>query len=214
MKKELDIIKTLKEKMYQLFSDENSGHDISHLERVYNNAIKIQSVEGGDYYVVAVSSLVHDIHRLMSNEVGYFVYPEESLDRVKSLLLMCNVDKTKLEQILEVVKNHDNKDNKNFSLETLIVQDADALDAMGKIGLERSLKYNKAHNIPITNPTVPLNSKEYIPDVNPISACHYIYNTMIPNAKKLYTKTAKELAKDKIAILEDFIKAHYMGQDL
>lgn len=36
--------------------------------------------------------------------------------------------------------------------------------------------------------------------------CHYIYRTMIPNAKNLYTKTAKEIAKDKIKILEDFIK--------
>jgi hypothetical protein len=35
------------------------------------------------------------------------------------------------------------------------------------------------YNIPITNKEYPLDTSEYIPDINPISTCHYIYNTMI-----------------------------------
>ena len=130
------------------------------------------------------------------------------MDFAKQLLLECNVDLSKLDQILDVVKNHDNKDNKNFSLETLIIQDADALDAMGEIGLNRTLTYCKTHNIPISS-NKPLDAKDYVPDFHPISTCHYVYRTMIPNAKNLYTNTAKEIAKDKIKILEDFVKTNY-----
>lgn len=205
---ELTIIKTLKEKLHELFKDENTGHDISHLERVLENALQIQKCEGGDLYVIAVSALVHDIHRLMSTQLNCVVSAEDSLDDVKQLLLTCNVDLKKLDKILDVVKNHDNKNSKDFTLEILIIQDADTLDAIGEIGIKRTLKYCETHNIPI-NSTKPLDCPEYIPDINPISTCHYVYRTMIPNANNLYTKTAKELAKDKIKILEEFVEKNH-----
>lgn len=201
-----DIIDILKVKLNEMFKEENTGHDISHLERVLGLALRIQENEGGDLYVVAVSALVHDVHRLMSGKLGRFVSPQESIEDVKRILLDSNVDEEKLEAILDVVRNHDNKSDKNQSLETLIIQDADALDAIGEIGLQRTLKYCKSHKIPVTNPQYPIDSEEYIPDINPLSTCHYIYNTMIPEGKNLYTKTARELSKDKIEILENFIE--------
>lgn len=206
-----EIIANLNQKLSELFKYENTGHDITHLNRVFKNAIKIQKKEGGDLYITALSSLIHDLHRLMSNQQKRYVTPSESLGLAKQILLSCNVDLSKLDHILEVVKYHDEKQNKNFSLETLIIQDADVLDAIGEVGLERTLTYCKTNNIPISS-TKPLDCPEYIPDINPISTCHYIYRTMIPNANNLYTKTAKEMAKGKIRILEDFIKNNYSGQ--
>lgn len=199
------IIEKLKAKLNKLFKHDRTGHDILHLERVYENALKIQKEEGGDLYIISVSSLIHDIHRLMSTQQKRYVSPKESLETAKKLLIDCGVDNVKIDQILEVVKNHEDKRNKNVSKETLIIQDADSLDAIGEIGIERTLKYCEVNKIPITS-KITLDSEEYIPDINPISMCHYIYRTMIPNAKNLYTKTAKEIAKDKIKILEDFIK--------
>jgi uncharacterized protein len=205
---DLEIIQNLKSKIRELFKDEKTGHDISHLERVFENAMQIQKNEGGDFYVVGVAALVHDIHRLMSNEAGKFVFPEESIDTVRELLIESNVDELKLEQILEVVRFHDDKTNKDQMLETLIIQDADALDAVGEIGLRRTLTYCKTNGIPLSQP-IPLDTEEYIPDINPISTCHYIWRTMIPNARNLYTKTAKDLVEDKIKILEDFVKDNH-----
>jgi uncharacterized protein len=202
------IIIDLKEKMKELFKNENTGHDFTHLSRVLDHAIAIQEKEGGDPYVVAVSALIHDLHRLMFFKQKRYVSPEDSLDLAKQILLECDVDLTKLDAILDVVKNHDNKDNKNFSLETLIIQDADSLDAIGEIGLLRTLTYCKTHQIPLTADE-PLDATDYMPDIHPISTCHYIYRTMIPNAKNLYTNTAKELAKDRIQLLEDFLEKHY-----
>ncbi|MBQ3494765.1 MAG: HD domain-containing protein [Clostridia bacterium] len=206
------IITNLNQKLTDLFQYENTGHDITHLNRVFENAIKIQKNEGGDLYVIAIAALIHDLHRLMSNQQNHYVKPEDGLYLAKQILLDCNIDIDKMEHILEVVKNHDNKKNKNFSLETLIIQDADALDAVGEIGLQRTLTYCKTHNIPINSPK-PLDSCEYIADINPISTCHYIYRTMIPNANNLYTKTAKEMAKNKIKILEDFISENYLPKN-
>lgn len=202
------IIEDLNKKLVELFKYENTGHDINHLNRVYEYAVEIQKNEGGDLYVIAVSALVHDLHRLMSNQQKRYVAPEDSLDFAKQILLDCHVDLNKLNAILDVVKNHSNKKNKNLSLETLIIQDADVLDTIGEIGLKRTLTYCKANGIPITSPK-PLDCAEYIPDINPISTCHYIFRTMIPNASNFYTATAKKMAKNGIKVLEDFVKNNY-----
>lgn len=200
------FLKKIKKRIYDMFEDENTGHDISHIKRVLKTAIYLQKREGGDLYVIAVSALVHDVHRLMSDQKGEFVPPEDSIDVVKKILLDCNVDKSKLNEILEIVKNHSDKRNKNYSLETKIVQDADALDSIGKIGLERTLKYCKTNNIPVTNLKYPLECEEYIPDINPISVCHYLHNTNIPKYKSLHTKTAIKIGADKTQILKKFVK--------
>ena len=202
------IINRVKEKIKEYFEGEDTGHDISHLERVYKYAVEIQQAEGGDLYVISVSALVHDIHRILSNKYGRFIPAEESLDDVKKILLECDVDLEKLDAILNVVKYHDNKEVKNLPIEALIIQDADALDAVGMVGLERTLKYCKKHNIPVWDNKVELDCKEYVPNINPISTCHYIYRTMILNGKNLYTGTAKVLANEKMQVLYDFVEKH------
>lgn len=194
----------------RLFKNENSGHDIEHLKRVLNNALTIQAKEGGDKYVIAISALVHDIHRLMQNRVGKYVAPKDSLNEVKQILSECGVDENKISAILDAVKTHEKKDVKNIPIEWQVLQDADALDSLGKIGLGRTLKYCKTHNIPTSNTNFPLDCNEYVPDVNPISTCHYVYRTMIPQGENMHTTTGQKMASRRIKILKDFVKQNYI----
>jgi len=201
-------IELLRQKVRELFKKESSGHDIEHLENVLNYALQIQQVEGGDKFIIIYSSYLHDIHRLMANNSnGKYVTPKESLPTISNILLDLKVENDKLERILKCIENHEEKGRKNeFDLETQILQDADVLDAMGERGLERTLKYCKTYNIPLTNFTYKLDCDEYIPNTNPISTCHYVYRTMIPQAINLNTKAGKDLAKDKIRELYEFLE--------
>lgn len=206
MKKELkEVLERVKAKVNLLFKNENTGHDISHLTRVLDNALKIQKVEGGDLYVIAVSALVHDIHRLMSNQRGTYVSAEQSLDEVEKILKDCDVDNAKIPAILDAVEHHEKKNNKNIPIEWQVLQDADALDALGKIGLKRTIKYCKTHHIPTTNTNYELTCKQYIPDIFPISTCHYIFRTMIPQGENMHTQTGQKMANGNIEILREFI---------
>lgn len=108
------IIEKLKAKLNKLFKHDRTGHDILHLERVYENALKIQKEEGGDLYIISVSSLIHDIHRLMSTQQKRYVSPKESLETAKKLLIDCDVDNVKIDQILEVVKSMKIREIKMF----------------------------------------------------------------------------------------------------
>lgn len=200
-------IKNVKRIIKKKFKGENSGHDYEHLKRVYKYALKIQKHEGGDKYVIAISALVHDIHRIMSNRKNKFVFPKESLKEVEEILIMSGVKKDKIKKILEVVEFHDEKGaEKDFNLEIKIIQDADVLDALGKRGLKRTLIYCKNKGIPVVDKTYDLDCKEYIPDINPISTCHYIYRTMIPNGKRVHTDTSRKMINNKIKVLERFVK--------
>ena len=200
-------IHKIKKIIKKKFKGENSGHDYKHLKRVYKYALKIQKAEGGDKYIISIAALVHDIHRIMSNKENRFVFPRESLKEVEEILIMSGVDKDKIPMILEVVEFHDEKcSDKEFNLETKIIQDADVLDALGKRGLKRTLTYCKDKGIPVVDKKYDLDSEKYIPDVNPISTCHYIYRTMIPNGKRVHTMAAKKMIKNKIKVLEKFIK--------
>ena len=76
-------ISKIKKIIKKKFKGENSGHDYKHLKSVYKYALKIQKYEGGDKYVIAISALVHDIHRIMSNKENRFVFPKESLKEVE-----------------------------------------------------------------------------------------------------------------------------------
>lgn len=199
-------ISKIKKIIKKKFKGENSGHDYKHLKRVYKYALKIQKYEGGDKYVIAISALVHDIHRIMSNKENRFVFPKESLKEVEEILIMSDVNKDKISSILEVVEFHDEKNSdKEFGLEIKIIQDADVLDALGKRGLKRTLTYCKNKGIPVVSKEYSLDCKEYIPDINPISTCHYIYRTMIPNGKRVHTGTARKMINNKIKVLEKFI---------
>lgn len=191
----------------QLYDNENTGHDFSHIERVLNFARIIQKKEGGDEFVIYISCLFHDVHRIMSNREGRFVSAKESIPEVKTILKEFDLKEDVLNKILYVIEHHDDKfSDDNMILELKIIQDADILDALGKVGLERTLKYCKNKNIPLTNEKYPLDSSEYIPDINPISTSHYVYRTMIPQSKVLHTNTGKELGKDEVKVLEDFLK--------
>lgn len=87
-----EYLKSLYEEIEKLFADEKSGHDVSHLLRVVDNARRIQEKEGGDKKVVLISALVHDVHRLMSNECGHFIFPRESLDKTKEIILQSGIN--------------------------------------------------------------------------------------------------------------------------
>lgn len=207
MKKLENYLLPLYNLIEKMFVDEQSGHDINHLLRVLNYAREIQKYEGGDKKIVLVSALVHDFHRLMSNEKGCFVSPDESIELVKDIILKSEIEISnyELEQVLDIVAKHDEKDDdNNDSIELKIIKDADTMDAMGKIGLDRTLTYCKVHKIPIYDPRFPLDQDGYVPNTNPISCVHYVYRTMLPNSKILRTYAARELATK----VEDFIEKH------
>ena len=127
-------IEDLKPFVIELFKKDSSGHDISHLERVMKLALHIQETEGGDRLIIGISAFLHDIHKMMQNETGKFVPPKDSIKEIKKILSNIDLTEEQVNKICYCIEYHEEYNWNGFNVEdlnTLILQDADNLDAIG-----------------------------------------------------------------------------------
>lgn len=204
------VIEKLRERVGAYFSKDASGHNIDHLERTMHNALYLQSREGGDRIVVGVSAFIHDVHRIMGFEQQRFVSPKESLPVVEEFLKDLDISQNQKNKILNAVEHHEEyafgeNGVSVTDIESLILQDADNLDAIGAVGLVRTIKYSIAHNIPDYEPNVPLYQNTYDESKEDPSTIHHINNKLIRLGKNMNTKTAKELANKKTKLMKEFM---------
>ena len=117
------IINQLREKVKTYFSNDASGHNIDHLERTLNYALKLQEKEGGDIIIVGVSAFIHDIHRILGAEQKRFVHPKESLLVCEKFLNELSITKQQKEHILYAIEHHEEY---SFSNEGVTVTDIES----------------------------------------------------------------------------------------
>ncbi len=204
------ILEQLRAKVNSYFSKDATGHNTDHLERTLNYALYLQSKEGGDKTVVAVSALIHDVHRIMSGVQGKFVSPKESLPVVADFLNDLELTDEQKQHILNAVEHHEeysfnNKGVTVTDIESKILQDADNLDAIGAIGLVRCIKYGHTNNLVEYNPDVPLYRNAYNEGMEEVSSIHHIYNKLMRLGDHMNTKTARKLAKKKTKLMAQFV---------
>lgn len=189
----------------QLYKNEPTGHDFSHIKRCLKNAKKIQKVEGGDKFILFVAVLFHDVHRVLSTKEKY-MSAEQSIPFVKAMLRQFKLNAEDEKKILYLIKNHDIKEStKQMPIELTILHDVDILDAGGKRGLKRTKTFCINRQIPFYDGRYPLDVEDYIPNIKPYSTTHFVYRTMLPELQLIETETGKKLAKRKAKPLEKFI---------
>ena len=135
----------------------DAAHDSQHLHRVVANAYQLTHAEGADWLVVMPAAWLHDC----------VVVPKSSPDRNKASVLAAR-------QAIEWLKAHDWPHGRldeiahaieahSFSagivprtLEAKVVQDADRLDALGAVGLARTLMLGGQMGRELYSPDDPL----------------------------------------------------------
>lgn len=203
-------IKELYPYVTKLFKDDSSGHDINHLKRTMNAALYIQEKEGGDRIIIGIAAFLHDVHRIMQNDSGKFVAPKDSILQVKSILSNINLTEEQVNKICYCIEYHEeyNWNGNNVSdINTLILQDADNLDAIGAIGIGRAFSYGGFHHVAMYDESEPLNEEnDYFEDNgNDPSTIHHFYHKLFKLGGNMNTKTAKELADRRITFMKKFV---------
>jgi uncharacterized protein len=142
----LHVEQFVKQKMQGL----EAGHDWWHVFRVRNNALKICEAEGGDKQVVELAALLHDL-----TDTKFFDAEREK-PVVVDFLISLGLTPELISKVFDVIDNLSfsaELDGKRLpSLEAMIVQDADRLDAMGAIGVARAFSFGAHKNRPFFNP--------------------------------------------------------------
>jgi uncharacterized protein len=205
------IIEQLEQEVRDVFSKVDVCHDIDHLRRTMNNAIKIQEKEGGDKTIIAIAAFLHDVHRVIQKNSGVYCTPKDSLPKVKEILDKIELTDTQKEKILHCVEYHEeygfSKDGKTVDdIETLIVQDADNLDAIGAIGIGRTFLYSGAYDIPMWNTNEPFDKGLYEDDNHDPSVVHHFHSKLLKLKDNMNTETARQMAESRHKFMEVFLK--------
>lgn len=205
-----NFLEKLEVKVKDMFVSETSGHDIYHLDRVRNLALHIQEKEGGDQLIIGVSAFLHDIHRLMEKDSGMFVHPKESLPIIKNMLEEISFPENEISKVLHCVEYHEeyefSKEGKTVTdIETLVLQDADNLDAIGAIGIARTFTFGGAHSVPMWIPEKPFDREFFNESEKDPSTLHHFYSKLLKLKGNMNTKTGKEMAEERHAFMENYI---------
>ena len=207
-----EYIEIIKPEVIEMFKDDSSGHDISHLERTMNLALNIQEFEGGDRIVIGIAAFLHDIHRLMQNQLGYFVSPKDSLGKVEEIINKLDLTEEQKQKILHSIEYHEeynwnNPNNKEQDINTLILQDADNLDAIGAIGIGRTFCYGGAHKVLMYDSNYSLEQDENYAEEkgDDPSTIHHFYHKLFKLGENMNTNRAKEIAKERTEFMKNFV---------
>lgn len=209
-------IEKLRPYVLEMFKNDSTGHDIGHLERTMKTALYIQEKEGGDRVIIGIASFLHDVHRIMQNETGKFVSPKDSLKNVRKIIEKANLDlaEEQIQKICFCIEHHEeyNWNGKNVDdLNSLIVQDADNLEAIGAIGIGRAFAYGGGHKLPMFDEKSPLNeNNDYSEESgHEESTLHHFYHKLFKLGDNMNTKQAKEMAQKRIEFMKEFTKEFF-----
>lgn len=208
------IITELEAKVEKLFEKDTTGHDIYHLKRVMNTALTIQEKEGGDRLIIAVSALLHDLHRIMQNETGTFCTPKQSIPKIRKILNEVDLTELQKEKILHCIEYHEeynfSKNGKTVSdIETLILQDADNLDAIGAVGIGRTFSFGGFYKVKMWIPEKPFDREMYSEAEKDPSIIHHFYSKLMKLKGNMNTETAKKMANKRHQFMELYLNEFF-----
>ena len=209
-----ETIQQLEKEVKELFHTESSGHDIYHLKRVLNNALTIQEKEGGNRLIIAVSAFLHDIHRIIQKESGKFCSPRDSLPKVKKILdktSLAEEQKWKVLHCIEFHEEYDFSDNGKTvnDIETLILQDADNLDAIWAIGIGRTFSFGGANGLNMWIPEKSFDRSTFDESEKDPSTIHHFYSKLLKLKENMNTKTAKKMVVERHKFMELFLQEFF-----
>ena len=180
------LIKLAKEYIHELFKGESTGHDEEHIYRVYHLSIEImKGYPNSNPLYISLAALLHD-----ADDPKIFNTKDNKNAREFLHNKVNKVDEDKIIEIINEISFSKNKDKKPSSIEAMIVQDADRLDAIGAIGIARTFAYGGKNNRPLS------------------SSINHFHEKLLLIKDKLNTDEAKRIANHRHQILLDFLKEY------
>lgn len=131
--------------MIRKFARENSEsddiHGFPHIKRVYNLCLKIGKKLDADIKILKIAALLHDIGRNKEAEIKRN-HAEISAELANNFLAPFDLIKEEIENIIHCIRAHSfSNEIEPKTLEAKILSDADKLDALGAIGLYRTIGF-------------------------------------------------------------------------
>jgi len=171
-------------------SEEDDIHGFNHVERVYDMCIKIGEELHANIKILKLSVLLHDIGRIDEKKDNIKRnHAEISAEKALKFLTSqnFNIPKEDIDKIIHCIKAHSFSNNIiPQTLEAKILSDVDKLDALGAIGLYRTIGYT-------------IRKEGGLDQI-----IEHLENKILKLKDQLYLDISKEIAEERVQIIYDF----------
>jgi len=199
-----EVIKKLVESH---FLGEASGHDVYHTLRVYRNALMLAKETDCSLETVSLAALLHDVddEKLFQSKEHQFA---------KKFLEEAGISLDLQERVLEAISTVSFKNRREktpSTIEGMIVQDADRLDALGAIGIARTFAFGgsrgRAMYDPTEKPDLEMTPEEYRNSQG--TSVNHFYEKLFLLKDLMNTEAAKEMAREREEFMRRFLEQFY-----
>ena len=186
-KKKEAVVQAAIEYITKLFADSPGSHDADHTLRVYHNALAIaDSLKQCDRWVVSLAAILHDTddHKL---------FQTENNENARAFMTQQKIDADTADRICRIINEVSfsrNRGRRPSSLEGMIVQDADRLDAMGAVGIARTFAFGGEQGRPLQ------------------SSIDHFYEKLLLLRSEMNTHAGRCMAAERHTFMEAFLEEY------
>lgn len=194
----------------ELLRSESSGHDWWHTLRVRDMALYLAKAEtqpiNEDILLLAI--YLHDVldYKLSKDEAAG---PAAASQWLKSI----GVESHIIDEVSDIISTMSFKGQVNRPMRTIegmIVQDADRLEAVGAIGIARAFAFGGAFGREIFNPQIPLNMnltpEEYKKRTQPSSSVSHFYEKLLRLDGHYHRPLANEIGHQRHVFMKQYLE--------
>ena len=188
----------------QCAADEAHGFD--HIQRVVANARTLGSIEGGDLGVIIPAAWLHDCVAVAKNDPNRSRASSLAADKAVSLLRQWGVAADRRKAIAHAIEAHSfSAGIEPRTLEARVVQDADRLDALGAIGIVRTLSVGQSLGLELHHADDPF-CRHRSPDDSTYIIDHF-YRKLLKLPAQMQTEAGRLEGQRRVSIMQDWLTA-------
>jgi len=196
---------------------DSTGHDWWHIHRVLSNARNIarHEDEPGDLFVIELAAMLHDI----ADWKFHGGDAKAGSTTARKWLTTQSVSAAVIDHVCDIIDHISYKgagvQTKMRTIEGMIVQDADRLDAMGAIGIARAFAYggHAARSLydPTVEPTLHQSFEAYKDSKG--HTINHFYEKLLLLKDRINTGAARKIAEQRHHFMEQYLKEFFAEWD-
>ncbi|GAA4825897.1 phosphohydrolase [Marinicella pacifica] len=183
----------------------DAAHDITHIKRVVKTARQLAKAEGAELAVVIPAAWLHDCVAVAKDDPRRPMASALAAEKAGELLTSWDYTSQYVPAIQHAIEAHSfSADIDCETLEAQIVQDADRMDAIGAIGVARTLTVGTELGHPLTHIKDPF-CYHRTPD-DRLAMVDHFYTKLLHLKDRFHTDAAKHEAQRRHQFMLDFLK--------
>ena len=190
--------------MVQARADDDGAHDINHLHRVWATAQTLLADHPeADPLVVQAAAYLHDLVNLPKNHPHREQASVQAAAVARAQLAAQGFDAQRLDAVVHAIEAHSYSANiAPRTIEAMIVQDADRMDALGAVGLARLFYIAGRMGSALAHPTDPLARHRALDDRH--YALDHIEVKLAGLPDTMCTQAARSLGRQRLQWLREY----------